>query len=507
MPKQSSSLSPLQTGHYHKLAAIDMGSNSFHMVIARLEEGELRPIERIGEKVQLARGLVKGKLTEEAMQRGLACLERFAQRLRLTEMPEDGLRVVGTNTLRAARNANKFIARAEKILGYPVNVIPGVEEARLVYLGVSHSLADDKGDRLVIDIGGGSTELILGKRFESHAMESLHMGCVAFLRFFPNGEISQQHYLDAYRAAYVEILNIIEEYDGQWTHCIGSSGTLRAIEKLSVALGLSQSGINAEGLQAMRQKLLAYSHIDEVDFECLKADRNRLLAPGLAIVSALFDALHIKQMETSDGALREGVLYDLLGRLSHEDVRERTVSALEKRYSQDLQEAAKVEAMAMALLDQVKGWPIKRKRDRRLLSWAARLHSIGLVVSHSGFHKHGEYLITNSDLAGFSRQEQRDLAILVRLHRRKISSDTFEGLTEHQRGKLLRLAVLLRIAIIIRNAKRQDGEVPFSLEIEDETRLSLHFGEAWLSNHPLAATEFQREQRYLQAAGMTLQVS
>ena len=307
---------PLRAGHYHKLAAIDMGSNSFRMVIARLEEGELRPIERIGEKVQLARGLVDGKLTADAMQRGWDCLERFAQRLRLTEMPEDGLRVVGTNTLRAARNAKDFIQRAEQILGYPVNVIPGVEEARLIYLGVSHSLADDRGKRLVIDIGGGSTELILGQRFESQRMESLHMGCVSFLRYFAKGRITEQHYLAAYRAAYIEILNIIETYDGHWNHCIGSSGTLRAIEKLLVTEGLTESGISADGLSHLRNLLLKHDHIDEINFKCLKADRNRVLAPGIAIASALFDALHISHMETSDGALREGVLYDLLGRLS-----------------------------------------------------------------------------------------------------------------------------------------------------------------------------------------------
>ena len=495
----------MSISHYSQLAAIDMGSNSFHMVISRLEEGELRPIERLGNKVQLAAGLVDGVLTDEAMERGLACLQGFAQRL--SNVSDDGLRVVGTNTLREARNADVFIAKAEDILGYPVNVLSGREEARLIYLGVAHSLSDDEEARLVIDIGGGSTELIIGSRFESRVMESLQMGCVAYLRYFPNGVICRDNFLQAYRAAALELLNVAEAYRGQWSNCIGSSGTLRAIEQLLVDLQLSVSGISVDGLIALQETLLTFKHVDKVNFTGVKPERCRLLAPGVAITKALFDTLHIDHMELSDGALREGVLYDLLGRLAHEDVRERTVLALEKRYDVDTGDAGTVDYLALAVLDQVNSeWNIKRQRDRRLLSWAARLHSIGLMVSHSDFHKHGEYLIRQSDLMGFSRQEQRNLAILVRLHRRKPSMEVFDGVIDTESVKLFRLAVVLRLAIVLRHALNIESTLPCTFDASGEKKLYIKFAPNWLESHPLTATQLTTEKKYLATVNFKLTV-
>ncbi len=485
------------------MAAIDIGSNSFHMVIARLEQEEIRPIERLGEKVQLAAGLVAGKLQDDAIQRGLECLRCFKQRL--DEAQVSVIRVVGTNALRSAHNRNDFIVPAEEMLGVPVEVIAGREEARLVYLGVAHTQADDEEARLVIDIGGGSTELIVGRRFEANITESLHMGCVSYLRYFENGIINKQHFLNAYHAAYLELLNIRSDYHNQWQNCVGSSGTLLAIEQVLVNLGYSQIGIHRDGLKKLQKKILKFDHIDDVDFEGLKPTRRQVFCSGVAITKALFDALDIDQMRLSDGALREGVLYDLQGRLSHEDVRERTVAALEKRYDADLDLSGKVVNTVADIFRQVEGpWQL-RESDFGLLQWAARLHEIGLTVSHSQFQKHGEYLIRHSDLAGFSRHQQELLAILVRSHRRKFSLELFESLSKIEREHCLKCAVILRLAIVLRYTETVDGLPPFNLSVAKKT-LEIAMPEGWLEQHPLTGLDLESEKNYLQAIDYQLNV-
>jgi exopolyphosphatase/guanosine-5'-triphosphate,3'-diphosphate pyrophosphatase len=435
--------------HLSLIAAIDLGSNSFHMVVAKADSGEIRILERLGEKVQLAAGIDdERKLSEESMQRGLDCLKRFAQLI--NGLPLGAVRIVGTNALREARNRGEFIRRAEGILGHPVEVISGREEARLIYLGVSHTLADTPGKRLVADIGGGSTEFIIGQRFEPLLRESLQMGCVSYTqRYFKDGKITPARYAQAYTAARLEIMGIENALHRiGWDEAIGSSGTVRAIGLALKANGQGSGEVNAEGLAWLKRKLFKLGDIEKIDFDGIKPDRRSIFPAGLAILEAIFDALSLQRMDHCEGALREGVLYDLLGRHHHEDVRERTLSSLMDRYHVDLDQAERVERKALHALEQVAAaWDLDDEMWRDLLSWAAKVHEIGLDIAHYHYHKHGAYLIEHSDLSGFSREDQQMLALLVRGHRRNIPKDKFADFGENG-DKLIRLSCCRLRAII-----------------------------------------------------------
>ncbi|MDX1370544.1 exopolyphosphatase [Pseudomonas sp.] len=486
------------------IAAIDLGSNSFHMVLAKANHGEIRILERLGDKVQLAAGIDEQRLlSEAAMQRGLDCLSRFAQ-LTAT-LPDGAVRVVGTNALREARNCAEFIRRAEEILGHPVEVISGREEARLIYLGVSHSIADTPGKRLVTDIGGGSTEFIIGQRFEPLLRESLQMGCVSFTqRFFKDGKITPARYAQAYTAARLEIMGIEHALRRLgWEDVVGASGTIKAIGLTIQAAGLGNGEVNAEGLAWLKRKLFKIGEAEKLDLDGIKADRRGIFPAGLAILEAIFDACDIQRMSHSEGALREGVLYDLLGRHQHEDVRERSLSSLMERYHVDLDQAARVESKALSALEQVAGdWQLQDVWHRELLSWAAKVHEVGLDIAHYQYHKHGAYLVEHSDLAGFSRQDQQMLALLVRGHRRNIPKDKFadfgaEGI------KLIRLCVLLRFAILFHHI-RGNHEMPDVQLKAREQSLEIHFPDGWLENNPLTKADFTQEAGWLKRIGIEL---
>lgn len=489
-------------------AAIDLGSNSFHMLIAELVEGELRPLQRFREKVRLAEGLDDHRLLDEAArERGFQCLRRFAQRLR--NMPSERVAIRATNTLRVAINANDFIAVAEGILGHPVEVISGVEEARLIYLGVAHTLADDAGRRLVVDIGGGSTELIVGERFEPQVLESLAVGCVAYeQRFFANGELSEARFKRARLAACSELVEIADELKPfDWSSVVGASGTVRAIARILQQNGWSDDEqIGRDGLEKLRMALLKCSHVGQIRLAGLERERASILPAGLAILTAIFDTLGIAQMRYSDGALREGVLYDLIGRSSHEDVRARTIDALSRRFRIDRPQARRVERTVLALHDQVvERWALHDPRCRRWLGWAAQLHEIGLAVSHSQFHRHGAYLVRNVDLPGFTQQTQQMLALLVRGHRRRFPAVDDFAVLRGQGDVARRLVLLLRLAVLL-NHGRAAHEVP-RLRIEvDGPAILLRFPPRWLADHPLTQADFDNEAQLLRPAGFELQI-
>ncbi|KPX10393.1 Exopolyphosphatase [Pseudomonas amygdali pv. myricae] len=492
--------------NFSLIAAIDLGSNSFHMVVAKANQGEIRILERLGEKVQLAAGIDEERqLTEESMQRGLDCLKRFAQLI--NGLPPGAVRIVGTNALREARNRNDFIHRAEEILGHPVEVISGREEARLIYLGVSHTLADTPGKRLVADIGGGSTEFIIGQRFEPLLRESLQMGCVSFTqRYFRDGKVTPARYAQAYTAARLEIMSIEHALHRlKWDEAIGSSGTIRAIGLALKANGYGAGEVNAEGLAWLKRKLFKLGDVEKIDFDGIKPDRRAIFPAGLAILEAIFDALELKRMDHCEGALREGVLYDLMGRHHHEDVRERTLSSLMERYHVDLEQAARVEAKALHALEQVaESWELQHESYAELLSWAAKVHEIGLDIAHYHYHKHGAYLIEHSDLAGFSREDQQMLALLVRGHRRNIPKDKFadfgaEGI------KLIRLCVLLRFAILFHHI-RGTQEMPRVILRADGPNLDAEFPTGWLENNQLTQADFALEAEWLTRVGIVFSV-
>ncbi|RLA49520.1 MAG: Ppx/GppA family phosphatase [Gammaproteobacteria bacterium] len=489
-----------------QLAAIDLGSNSFHLIIAKIEHGEMRPVDVLAEKVQLGAGLEHGQLSDEAIQRGLDCLSRFAQLLESVE-PER-VRVVGTNALRVAKNRRAFTKRAGRILGTKVDVIYGREEARLVYLGVAHSLADDAQSRLVIDIGGGSTEFIIGERFEPQRLESLQMGCVSYGRtYFPKGKISKDSYRNTYDRARVQAFHIRHKYNANhWEECVGSSGTLQAIETILTQNGWSEGGIDRKGLAKLEKKLLKFKTMNDIELDGLAAPRRSVILPGVAITSALFDVLGIEHMRTSKGALREGVIYDLMGRLSHEDVRERTVNALVQRYSVDTETADLVERRARTFFTASRmNWQLTT-HDWELLRWAARTHEIGMAISHKHFNRHSAYVLRNADLPGFSQEEQEQLAVLALGHRGKLSADLLADIADSDHVRMHHLLGIMRLAACFKYVEKLTQLPEFSI-LASEQSLTLDFPEGWLQEHPLTARELLEEQSVLAKIGVELAIS
>lgn len=487
------------------LAAIDMGSNSFHLIVARVEHDEVRPVETLSEKVQLGAGLRHGALDKAAMRRGMDCLSRFKQVL--DSVSPYRTRIVGTNALREARNRRDFTGAAEALLGVPIDVIYGREEARLVYLGVAHTLADDEQARLVVDIGGGSTEFIVGQRFEPQRLESLQMGCVSYTRqFFKRGGITRKRYQRAYDAARLEVSHIRHRFSAsRWEDCVGSSGTLQAIEAILVNSGWAETGITRDGLAELEKALLAFDHIDKIVLEGLSDTRRNVILAGVAITAGIFDELGITLMRTSRGALREGVIYDLLGRLSHEDVRERTINALVQRYGADPQIADTVEQRAVMLYDALaEAWALE-PADLDLLRWAARTHEIGMAISHKHYNRHGAYLLRNADLPGFSQHEQETLALLVWSHRRKLPLEDFDRLSDADRPRIRRLVAILRLACAFKYVEQLESLPELSIRAK-RRRLRLKFPAEWLAQHPLTSSELKAERAQLRKLGLRLAI-
>ena len=488
--------------------AVDLGSNSFHMFVVRVVNDELHILDRMRDRVRLAAGLDSNShLTEEAQARALSSLERFGERLR--DIPPQLVRAVGTNTLRRAHDATAFLRRSSEALGHQIEIISGLEEARLIYLGVSHSLPDSPERRLVVDIGGGSTECVVGERFEPIEAASLYMGCVGYsIRFFPEGQVSEENLARAETAARVELETIERKLKTLgWHKSFGSSGTIIAIEEILRASDWSSQGITRKGLRKLRKALLRAGNMTDLSLPALKADRAPVLPGGLAILSAVFESLEIEEMKSTTGALREGILYDLLGRIRHEDVRDRTIQRLVDQYHVDREQAARVERTGLDCLAQVADrWELSNPETHQLFVWATRLHEVGRAVSYSGYHKHGAYLVAHSDLPGFSTDDQLLLAALVASHRRKLSLDPFKELRAVSPDQALRLCLLLRLAVLV-NRGRSPRPLPlFKLEA-DKNKLMLTFPEDWLEEHPLARADLEEETGLLKKVDFQLVVS
>lgn len=492
--------------HIRTLAAVDLGSNSFHMIVGRFQNGQLQLIDRLREPVRLAAGLTDRNQLEPAVaQRALDCLERFGQRIR--DLDPESVRAVGTNTLRRLQSGTDFLDQAQQALGHGIEVISGIEEARLIHLGVAHSLPDPGGRRLVVDIGGGSTEIIIGEGLLPVQLESLYMGCVSMSgRFFGDGAIRKSSMKDAILAARLEMQPSKHLFRRLgWSMATGSSGTIRTIRDVVVERGWSDNGISAESLKRLRTALVEAGHADKIDFTAVSEDRKPVFAGGVAILSAVFHALKIERMLHSTGALREGLLYDLVGRIQHQDMRESTVQALARRYHVDLEQGRRVEQTAFGLLDAVaSAWELRRDDARQWLHWAALLHEVGLVIAHSGYHKHGAYLIEYSDLAGFSRRDQRLLAAMVRSHRRKFRRPVIDSLPAGMRGTATRLAILLRLAVLL-HRNRSDQAPPAIRVSARSDRIALAFPEHWLDKHALTRADLTIERKHLKSTGVRLE--
>ena len=487
------------------LAAIDLGSNSFHLVVGTVVDGHLDVVDRLREPVRLAAGLGGDKrLRRDAIERALACLRRFGQRLR--NIPARSVRAVGTNTLRSARNGEAFRRDAQQVLGHPIEIIAGREEARLIYQGVTHALAGDDERRLVIDIGGGSTECIVGRGFTPLHRESLYVGCVGISqRFFAHGRIDKPSMKRAVLAARVEFEPIERLYrDAGWSSAVGCSGTIKAVAAIAHTAGWCANGVTRHAMRRLRRALVEAGHVDAVRLKELRDDRRPVLAGGVAVLSAAMDAFGIEHLEVSEMALREGLLFDLIGRIRHEDIRDATVQRRAERYRIDITQGERVAATAGALLRQVAaGWELDTGGAEQLLGWAARLHEAGLFVSHNQYHKHGAYLLANSDMSGFSRQAQSMLSSLVRGHRRKFPASVFDQLTPGDARRARRLCVLLRLSVVL-NRARADDFLPGIEAVGEGDVLTVAFASGWLDAHPLTRADLDQEQAYLAAAGIEL---
>lgn len=487
------------------VAAVDLGSNSFHMIVTQIADGNVKVVDRMREMVRLAGGLdERNRLDEEVMERAVDCLRRFGQRLR--DLPNGKVRAVGTNTLRKARNAAQFLARAEQALGHCIDIISGHEEARLIYLGVSHSLEDDSRRRLVVDIGGGSTELILGRKFEPQYMESLHMGCVSMsLKYFADGAIGAERM----RAAEIQALQELEPvgavYRGiGWETAIGASGSVIAIHEAVQGEGWTKEGITPGALRKLGKAMVAAGHVDKLDLNGVTAERAPVFPGAVAILGAVFEAFGIEQMSVASGALREGLVYDLIGRIHRDDIRERTVLELSKRYQIEAAQARRVQRQALVFFDQVaSAWALNPTEHRQWLLWAAYLHEIGLAISHSQYHKHGGYLLNNLDMPGFSRGEQQRLAFLVRAHRRKFPAGEIQALAEDDAETMCRLSILMRLAVLVHRSRT--NAAPPSMEMEaGNSTIRLRFPQEWLEAHPLTQADLEQEADYLKVIDIKL---
>ena len=490
------------------LAAVDLGSNSFHMVVARYDHGQLVIVDRLRETVRLGAGLdEQGRLSREAIARALQCLERFGQRLR--DMRAESVRVVGTNTLRKARRKGAFLDRAREALAHPIEIISGVEEARLIYLGVAHTTPQESGQRLVVDIGGGSTELIIGDGLAAKRLESLYMGCVSFsTTYFGDGGITEKRMKKARTAAQLELAPVVSRFRrSEWESAFGASGTLRAVKDVLAARGVAGAAIDRPGLEWLLQECLRAGSTDKLRLEGLAADRQEVLPGGLAILIEIFDMLEVETMRVAEGALREGLLYDLLGRLTDEDARARTVRAMEARFHVDTAQADRVEATALGFLRQVReGWRLDDPLAEVMLAWAARLHEIGLDISHSHHNRHAAYLLQNADMPGFPREEQQLLAALVGAHRRKPSLEHLEELVPPWHVKAEFLIVLLRLAVLLHRDRGSRALPQIELRVKGRN-VELEFPKGWLESHPLTVADLEQEVEYLQAAGFRLRVN
>ncbi len=496
---------PASSQHEDIYAVIDLGSNSFHMLMVKVVGGSVQVIGRVKRKVRLASGLNDSLvLSKKAMTRGWECLALFAERLQ--DIPSSNIRIVGTATLRLARNVKVFLSEAEKILGQPIEIISGEDEARLIYLGVAHTSACES-NRLVIDIGGASTELVVGHGFSPIALASLHMGCVTYLdRYFADGLLSEDNFNRAIESAEVEAQSIVAEFTGiGWQIAVGASGTVQAMQEILVAQGLDEV-ITQARLETIMQQAIACGQVDKLEVVGLAQERKQVFASGLAILIGLFRSLHIQGMTLSGGALREGILYGMLPQLQHTDVRNRTIASLMVRYYIDQQQANRVGDMALELAEQLKDqWNLTRFEGLSMLRAGALLHELGLLIEYKNYHHHGAYIISHTELPGFTRAQQQLLMALVFNHRLDIQRDVIAKQTMTSVLLAVRLTRLLRLAVILSMRRQHEALPEVSISAQAEVLL-VQLPTGWLEQHPLMRAELEQEIAYQQSAGWQLQI-
>ncbi len=477
-------------------AAVDLGSNSFHMAIAQYDGQSFQIIGKLKEKVQLASGLnAKDMLSNEAMDRGLNCLKLFAERL--NGIPKEHIKIVATYTLRKAQNANKFIEQAEAILSAPIEILPGTEEARLIYNGVSHNHPDIER-ALVIDIGGGSTEIILGDRFEHLSLDSLSLGCVTYQRYFPDGVINEENFQKALLNASLTISPVENRYiSTHWQHCLGSSGSIEAIYKVIQGFGFKDTTIKLEHLLFLKKRLIEIGSVDNIQLEGLSNSRVNTFTTGLVILLALFQELKIPKVYISNASLREGILLELADELQGNDNRNQTVTSLIQRFNIDQKYAQEIKDTAQIIFNEVSDmWGIYDPHYKNLLDWACLLHEIGLSISFSKMHYHSAHIIQYADMPGFSLQTQTSLSTIILAQNKKFYPDKFENKYEPKQA-LLALAQILRLAKLF-NIKRDGTDISaLEFEAQCDNELLIKLPQNWSNEHQLIIFELEKEKAYL----------
>ena len=486
---------------YPTLAAVDLGSNSFHLQVARVVGEQIFPLDGLREPIRLGAGLREDKTLDEAAQaRALDCLMRFGERLR--GLPKGAVRAVGTNTLRVAKNAKAFLKQAQGALGVPIDIIAGREEARLIYLGVAHSLPMTRERRLVVDIGGGSTEFIIGSRLKPFRLESLYMGCVSWsMRFFSDGKITKTALSEAELAARSELQTMASGFSRKhWDQAVASSGTARSLAEVIQLNGMGDGTITAQGLNELRARMLKAGNIERLNLAGLRADRVPVFAGGFAIMSAIVNALKADAITITNGALRQGILWDLLGRVHRHDMRDLTTAQLMRRYHVDTAQAKRVTRLAESLLRQIVDGE-DAETTQRLVAWAASLHEIGITVAYSGYHKHSAYILRNADMPGFSRTEQEQLALLVLAHRGQLRKLGEFALADDDWSPV----VALRLATLFCRSRSDTTFPEFSLRRRNAAFV-LGVPGAWLADSPLTETALRVEVKAWRGSGQSLEV-
>ena len=494
---------------YESIAAVDLGSNSFRLEVGRVVDGQIYTLDSLKESVRLASGLQSDKSLDQASQdRALAALSRFGERIR--GLPPEAVRAVATNALRVAKNATPFLREAVAALGFPIEIIAGREEARLIYIGAVHSLPASDEQRLVFDIGGGSTEFIIGHAMKPLCLESLFMGCVSYsLRFFPDGLIDRKRLYEAQMAAAKEVSLIAHVYQKTgWAEAIGSSGTAKAIAEILEQNDLNPggvTGITRQGLDRLCALMLRHKRMAALPLEGVKSDRIPVLPGGIAIMSAILDTLGMDHVTYADGALRLGVLYDLLGRFHHHDMRAATVKQFQRRYQVESGQADRVAETASTIFRDLMGLKLRKpeelERDLQFINWAASLYEVGLSIAHTGYHKHGAYILSYADMPGFSKMDQASLALLVLCHRGKLNKVDALG----REDVAWRQILALRLAAILHRA-RLEGAGPELQARETVNGFTLQLPGAWLDENPLTAAALQDESDIWEEAGFRLRI-
>ena len=490
--------------HQPYIAAVDLGSNSFHLVVARIIDGDIQLLHREKQKVHLAQGLNDHFiLSEEAIERGLKALAQFSDTL--APFAIGSVRVIATFTLRRAKNAATFIRRAKTVFPFPIEVVSGQEEARMIYQGVAHyEHFDDK--RLVIDIGGGSTEFVIGCGQQPLSLSSRNIGCVSYGKdYFSQGRISEKRFNRAILHAEQELEHIANNFKNiGWQKALGTSGTVKAVRDIIVALGFSNDSIEACHLETLKNYLLQYENCSELLIPGLNEDRKLLICSGLAILIAAFKQLQIQQLSYIDAALREGILYEMSDRLQHHDIRQQSVASMQRRYDIDIAQANRVSSTALTLFNQAcVNWQLEPEHGDVLI-WAANLFEVGLHINSSSVQKHSAYILQHANLPGFNQEQQLLVATLVRFHRRKIRAEEIPNFSLYQLSQVVNLIVLLRLAVLL-NQKRRDNFLPDISISASEQQLQLHIDANWLEQQSLLAAYLHSEQKQLRKITFNLE--